>query len=162
MTIQYRELFNQVGTYITVADIQDENTSEPTGTADSHHTFSFNTTDNNISGCSTSGGTQITLPEGTYVVTAHTDYPKDSVNSYGGIRLRDVTNDVTLARSVLKYQENVTTSGAGTAMDGVFELTGTAVVEAQWGRSNGTIIGFTADITGEDECFFTMTITKIG
>lgn len=156
---------NYVLGYITVEHTATQGTNNPSITANVHNTMSFTDVYNNIQGVSTSGGNQISLPKGLYFAMAFTQFAYNS-NCSCGIRLRDVSNSITLVKSVCRLI-NADVVGSGNAvgnigMVGVFEITGTVISEFQCVRSAGTSVGVDQNFSGEDEKFWSLTINKIG
>jgi hypothetical protein len=152
-------LYDQTAHVLFVQAREDQNTAYQTGTSGTHNTVDLTDTDmNTIIGASVSSN-QITLPEGVYLVIAHCDFTPDGISAHG-LRLMDVDNTEVLARSVVKEHiwEDTGASGAGTGMVGGFILDEETVVEAQFYNMG---IGRTANISGEDEIFFSMIIVKI-
>ena len=120
---------------------------------------------NDIEGASIGGtnNSQFLLPPGLYIVRGSTCFDSASANSSGGIRLRDVTNDVTISIGAGCQTSYHATSSGGYYWQAVFELTEEVVVEAQFGFNDGGVLGVTQGETyGGYECFHTMTIAKVG
>ncbi|TNE75560.1 MAG: hypothetical protein EP334_10105 [Gammaproteobacteria bacterium] len=113
----------------SIIHVQDQKTSGTSGgsaSATTQHTRTLNTViENGITGASLSSN-QITLPAGTYRSRAAAAFWGVDRNK---LRLRDVTNSVTLVVGLDAYQPS--TAGGNALLRGKFTLSGTAAIELQ-------------------------------
>ena len=122
-------------------------------------TRNLNTTAlNTISGASLSGNT-ITLPAGSYTISAVASHAISSGNANGRVRLRDTTHSATLCNSPTGDVQGGA-SDIPISLLGGFVLTGSTAVQLQsWLASAGT--GGGACSAGEPEIYASVQIAKI-
>jgi hypothetical protein len=113
---------------------------------------------NRITGASLSSN-NVTLPAGTYYVEAYAPCPNQS-SDICKIRVRDVTNGVTLAIGTNQENGGTNISTGGSLAWGEFTLAGSANVTVQLFSNGSDKIG-TANSSGEAEVYSWMKIWKV-
>lgn len=145
---------------LTVRNEQAAGTNGGTFTAGSWQTLTLNTTvDNSIAGASRSSS-QVTLPAGTYSVSAWS--PIGSITT-GRLRIQNVTDGTTC---VMGFNFNGGGVGYSAYLQGVFTLSGSKALELQiFANSNGggsaAALGNAASISTDNEIYCGFTVIKV-
>ena len=147
---------------VKVSDVETSGTTGGTATADgAWHDRVLNTKDNDTGSIATLSGNHVTLPAGTYVVSARSAFSR--VNGVQ-IRIQNITGSATLVLGDNSSSPAASSNAINAPLDGIFTIASSSAVAVQYQciASNGTSDLGLSNGFGTSEIYTTAMFTKIG
>lgn len=133
--------------YVKCTNTQASGTPGGTSAGGSWNLLPLNTKDNDSNGIASLSGSQITLPSGTYTVTASSPFYCNGSGINAQIRVYNINNSTILVNGQNSFSANSLNVGVTALLEGQFTLLTASVIELQYQITTGT--GYTSQGLGQ-------------